>query len=414
MKLKSHFWIVLFNLAFILNLFCQPAVKILFDATKAQTAGNADWVIDADAYNLAWNPNGNVNASFNEANAQRFATASQSLITASTPETYWSGSLSNWGIDCVKKGYVVETLPFNGQITYGNVANAQDLSNYKVFVVDEPNILFTAAQKTAMMQFVQNGGGLFLISDHTISDRNNDGNDSPDIWNDFITNNGVLNSALGFTFDLANISQTSSNIPSLPTDSILHGPMGNVTQVKWSNGTTIALNPTQNASVKGVVYTTGSSFGNANVMCAYARVGNGKVAAIGDSSPPDDGTGDPNDVLYNGYTLDAAGNHQRLIMNITIWLARGGSTTTDITENSIGKLNVYPNPVSENLFISMENRLSESTFQIIDLTGRAVKTGLLEQTKNTIELKELNDGFYFLKIFSEGQLLLTKKIVKAN
>ena len=28
-------------------------IKILFDATKAETAGNADWVIDADNHNLA-------------------------------------------------------------------------------------------------------------------------------------------------------------------------------------------------------------------------------------------------------------------------------------------------------------------------------------------------------------------------
>jgi PKD repeat protein len=83
----------------------------------------------------------------------------------------------------------------------------------------------------------------------------------------------------------------------------------------------MTLNPTQNPSVKGVIYTTGSAQGNSNVLCAYSRVGSGKVAAIGDSSPPDDGTGDANDVLYNGYTLDAAGNHQKLLMNITIWLA---------------------------------------------------------------------------------------------
>jgi hypothetical protein len=410
MKFNKHLLFAAFNIVFTISLFSQPAVKILFDATKAQTAGNADWEIDADTYNLSWNPNASTTGGGNEANAQRFATASQSLITASTPETYWTGSLSNWGVDCVKKGYVVETLPYNGLITYGNTSNAQDLSNYKVFIVDEPNILFTAAQKTAMMQFVQNGGGLFLISDHTISDRNNDGSDSPVIWNDFITNNGVLNSALGFTFDLANISQTSSNIPNLPTDSLLHGPMGNVTQVKWSNGTTIAMNPAQNASVKGVVYATGSSFGNANVMCAYARVGNGKVAAIGDSSPTDDGTGDPNDVLYNGYTLDAAGNHQRLLMNITIWLARGGSSTTNIKENTLSNISIYPNPTSDNLTI--DHNMINCTAQILDISGRLIKSVDLNEMSGSIDLKDVSAGLYFLNLVSEGQLMHSQKVIK--
>jgi len=63
-------------------------------------------------------------------------------------------------------------LPYNGQITYGNSSNPQDLSNYDVFVLCEPNSLFSSTEKTAIMQFVQNGDGLFMISDHDIADRN--------------------------------------------------------------------------------------------------------------------------------------------------------------------------------------------------------------------------------------------------
>ncbi len=408
----NYFLILLFNIAFSLITFSQPAIKILFDATKAETSGNADWVIDADVYNLAWNPNGYTSSSWTEANAQRYPTPSQTLITASTPETFWSGSLSNWGVDCAKKGYIVETLPYNGQITFGNTSNAQDLSHYKVFIVDEPNILFTAAQKTAMMQFIQSGGSLFMIGDHTVSDRNGDGDDSPAIWNDFITNNGVLNSATGFTFDLANFSQTTSNIPFLPTDSVLHGPMGNVTLVKWSGGTTMSLFPSQNASVKGVIFKTGSSFGTANVMCAYSRIGNGKVAAIGDSSPPDDGTGDPNDVLYNGYTADAAGNHQRLLMNITIWLA-GPSTSTGIKEFTKEHISVFPNPVTDQLTILSDNS-EQRTAQLIDITGRVIKTVNCTEATTVVDTKELNNGIYILKLFSEEQLILTQKIIRAD
>lgn len=414
MDLNKYFYFIIFSFGFGINSYCQSTIKILFDATKAETAGNADWVMDADVYNLAWNPNGYVSASWSEANAQRYPTPSQTLITASTPETFWSGSLSNWGVDCAKKGYQVETLPYNGQITFGSTSNVQDLLHYKIFIVDEPNILFSSAEKTAMMQFVQNGGSLFIISDHTISDRNGDGNDSPSIWNDFITNNGVLNSATGFTFDLANISQTSSNIPNLPTDSILHGPMGNVTQAQWSNGTTMSLNPAQNASVKGVIYKTGSSFGNSNVFCAYSRVGNGKVAAIGDSSPTDDGTGDPNDGLYNGYTADAAGNHQRLLMNITIWLAGNTATSTNIKEYAQNHISVFPNPVTEQLNITFENNFEQKSIQLIDLTGRMVKTVMLNEANNSVDLKELNSGIYILKLFSNEQLFLTDKLIKAE
>jgi len=296
-------------------------VKILFDATKAETAGNADWVIDADTHNLGF-PNGPaVVGQGNESNPQQLPTPAQSTVTSSTSETYWEGAISAWGIECVKQGYHVETLPYNGQITYGNAGNAQDLSNYKVFVVCEPNIVFTTSEKTAMMQFVQNGGGLFMVSDHNISDRNNDGWDSPHIWNDFMSTNTVQVNPFGITFDYADFSETTTNIPSLPADPLLHGPMGNVTAAMWSNGTSMTLTPSSNSSITGVVYKTGSAFGNSNVMIAHATYGSGKVVGFGDSSPCDDGTGDPNDQLYNGWTGDASGNHRLVIMNATIWLA---------------------------------------------------------------------------------------------
>ncbi len=187
LSIAEHTIILLIILVSYSTSFSQ--VKILFDATKAESAGNADWVIDADAHNISWSSGPAVVGSGNESNPQRIPTPLQSTITSSTVETYWNGGLSSWGIDLVKIGYSVETLPYNVAINYNNTSNAQDLSNYKVFIVCEPNIMFTTAEKTAIMQFVKNGGGLFMVSDHDQSDRNNDGNDSPSIWNDLMQGN---------------------------------------------------------------------------------------------------------------------------------------------------------------------------------------------------------------------------------
>ncbi|NBX27371.1 MAG: hypothetical protein EBR55_03850 [Chitinophagia bacterium] len=327
--MKKSIFLILLSVIY-LNSFAQT--KILFDATKAETAGSADWIIDADLFNLNWNPNAYTGTSNYHSNAQRYPTPAQSGVTASTAETFWQGGISNWAIDCAKKGYTVETLPYTGQITYGNTSNPQDLSNYKVYIVCEPNILFSAAEKTAIMQFVQNGGGLFMVADHTVSDRNGDGDDSPAIWNDLMSNNTVQANPFGISFDLQNFSGISTAMATLPTsDSIKYGTAGTVTQVQWANGTSMTINPAVNATVKAVVYKSGTTpSGNNNVLFAYARYGNGKVAAIGDSSPCDDGTGNTNTniTLYNGYTGDASGNHQKLLMNATIWLASNNLTAT--------------------------------------------------------------------------------------
>ncbi len=391
----------------------SQTVKILFDATKGEMAGNGDWVIDYDATTLGVGSSGTyLTSSGHQSNPQRIPTPAQSGITSSTAETYWSGALSSWAVDCAKKGYTVETLPWNASITYGNSSNVQDLSNYKIYIIDEPQEKFTTAEKTAIMQFVQNGGRLFMISDHTGSDRNGDGWDSPMIWNDFLSNNGVHNYPFGIYFDLADFSGTSTNITASSTDSIIHGPMGSVTKVYWSSGTSMTLDPTANTTVKGVVYKSGTTGGGTtNALVAYARYGSGgKVAAIGDSSPPDDGTGNPTCTLYNGYWTDASGNHRLLLMNITIWLAE--TETTGIEEVNNGQTNVsfFPNPTSSEVNIKADNDLTNVHVAVYDMAGKVVYTKFLPMiSKDEFSTFNLATGFYLVKLNSD-QVVTSSKL----
>lgn len=290
-------------LTFTINGTTGGGTKFLFDASHAETAGNADWVIDED---------NNVQ--------KQFPTPAQSTITSSTPETFWTGAISSWGIALVKLGDDVETLPTRTAITYGNSSNPQDLSNYNVFVVDEPNTVFTSAEKTAILQFVQNGGGLLMISDHTGSDRNNDGWDSPAIWNDLMTNNSIQNDPFGYSVDLTNISETTTNVLNSPTNPIMNGSQGLVTKIQYNNGATLTLHPADNANVQGLIWqTSATSQGNTNVMSASSTFGSGRVFVITDSSPEDDGTGASGNNLFVGWTVDS---HAPLILNASLWLAK--------------------------------------------------------------------------------------------
>jgi len=377
--------------------------KILFDATKAETAGNADWIIDADQHNLDWNPGAILNSG-NESNAQTIPTSLQNSIANTTAETFWEGALSNWGIDLVKKGYQVQTLAYNQQITFGNTSNTKDLSNYKVFVVCEPNILFTSSEKTAILHFIQNGGGLFMISDHDISDRNGDGQDSPHIWNDLMQTNSVQTNPFGITFDYVNISQTTTNVFNLVADTILNGLSGtnNVSEIMYSNGTTFTLSTTQNPTVKGLIFKSGTNnTGTTNCMVAKANYGLGKVAALGDSSPCDDGTGDPNDVLYNGYTQDANGNHQKLLVNVVEWLAAANSQITflnDDAKNS-GTFIVYPNPSKGSFVLNIiSNPSTNNMIKIFNSQGEIIFNSTITASVNTIS-KEIDidvNGIYII------------------
>jgi hypothetical protein len=396
------------------SIYSHGQVRILFDATKGEMAGNADWVVDYDQTTLGVGSGGAyITSPGHQSNPQQVPTPAQSGVTGSTPETYWSGGISAWGVDCAKKGYTVQTLPWNGRITYGDISNSQDLSHYDIYIVDEPNIVFTTAEKAAIITFVQNGGGLFMVSDHNNSDRNGDGWDSPNIWNDLFNNNTVAANPFGINFDLVDFSQTTTNISASATDSVIHGPMGNVTSAQWANGTTMSLDLSRNPTVKGVVFKAGTSPGSTNVMAAYGRYGSGKVAAIADSSPTDDGTGNPGCTLYNGYFADAGGNHQRLIMNMTIWLAhKAGALALPLASAGNVTMKVFPNPSSGTQFVSASQDLTNVSMVITGITGTEVwHNHLIHISKDDVVPFTLTPGCYFLRVVSDQGLYTSVVVV---
>jgi hypothetical protein len=78
----------------------------------------------------------------------------------------------------------------------------------------------------------------------------------------------------------------------------------------------MTVNTTANARATADVWSS-SAKSNSSVMFATSTYGFGRIAAAGDSSPFDDGTGDPNDTLFNGW--DSTSDKQ-LIMNASMWL----------------------------------------------------------------------------------------------
>jgi hypothetical protein len=315
--------------------------KFLFDASHYENAGSADWQIDADGTESVPTYTGGTTV---ETKAQRIPTPAQSGITSTTAETYWKGGMSAWAVELVKKGHTVETLPVGTAITYGNTANVQDLSNYDAFMVIEPNRLFSAAEKTAIMNFVSNGGGLMMVADHTAattagtdangynpSDRDGDGFDSPRVWNDLMTNNGINNSnPFGFAVNYVDISEQPTTKVYTGTNAnaqvVLHGLAGNASMLAFYNGSTATLLPANNSSVQGLFWRMSGTVGSSSdVMALLSTYGTGRVVFVGDSSPSDDGTGDTADNLFNGWSGDSPSgftSHPALHLNASLWLAK--------------------------------------------------------------------------------------------
>jgi hypothetical protein len=363
------------------------AQKILFDARHGQTAGEADWIVDADTSQLQFltfrcQTNNNRHHS-----AQRFPTPPQSEIRSDTPETFWEGGISAWGVALAKdalnasrgRDWRIEQYAWDAPpMTFGDDGNPQDLSNYDVLILAEPNIPYTEAEAEAILEFVAQGGGLFLIADHETSDRdcsggpNGEKEDSPFILNRLMATQVRTDPAhpyldpndpdhdfgvFGIWFhenggddqgDPQNRNfdwfdeAVNNNIETDPADPIISGPFGRALGGLGFFGSTqmtISTDPGRgNPSVRAHVWRNGQTHTplpngvSTRVTFASATHGRGRVAAIGDSSPADDDTGQGS--LHPGWDKATGGvaNHI-LFLNATDWLA--GDAEPDTTEPQV-------------------------------------------------------------------------------
>jgi len=86
-------------------------------------------------------------------------------------------------------------------------------------------------------------------------------------------------------------------------------------------------------------------------------------------------------------------------------LYRIGEETSGLPTQELLTFKAFPNPTNDKLTISTEK---ESQFTLYDLTGKALKTVEVSQTKE-ISIADLNAGVYILRENTSGSHL---KIVK--
>jgi hypothetical protein len=194
------------------------------------------------------------------------------------------------------------------------------------------------------MNYIANGGGVMLVADHTAattagtdangynpSDRDGDGYDSPRVINDLMFNNGINNNnPFGFTIDYVDIDEQPTTKVYTGTNTnaqkLLNGIAGTATKLAFYGGTSATINTATNANVQGLFWRMGGTVGaTTQVMALLSTYGTGRIVFVGDSSPSDDGTGDTNDNLFNGWSGDAPTgytSHPELHLNAALWLAK--------------------------------------------------------------------------------------------
>ena len=89
-----------------------------------------------------------------------------------------------------------------------------------------------------------------------------------------------------------------------------------------------------------------------------------------------------------------------------------GKTKTDGIEELATSLNVYPNPVSDKLYIETEVEIEEVV--VYDVYGRVqnLRNSETQKLRNSIDVTDLNSGVYFVKVVTENGEVVKRFIKK--
>jgi hypothetical protein len=85
-----------------------------------------------------------------------------------------------------------------------------------------------------------------------------------------------------------------------------------------------------------------------------------------------------------------------------------------VNENEMDAVQVYPNPVSDELQINLSlNASNTAVMNVIDASGRIVmQKQLNNMSRIVVDTKTLNDGFYFIQVVNEGTVMTKSFVVQ--
>ena len=255
-----------FYLIVCLNFFCANAFasKVIYDDTHGQTAENADWVTD--------------------------------------------GAYSEMADMLKDNGFEIDDLSMKsstGRFT------SDLLKNYEAIILAEPNNPYTEEETSLFVEFVKNGGGLFIIGDHDHSDRDKDGWDAVSIFNSFTPAFGFKLQKDLILYEAPLSGKVNKNHPAM---------YGFRAVGVWAGGT-FDIFEAPDAKVEGLVYSSISK----SPYIVVSEYGKGRVFAIGDSSPFDDGTGSERTQTKKGKKLHDSYDsfnysHPQIAYNAMCWV----------------------------------------------------------------------------------------------
>lgn len=93
-------------------------------------------------------------------------------------------------------------------------------------------------------------------------------------------------------------------------------------------------------------------------------------------------------------------------------LVQCGAVNTINHLNTSEGMQVYPNPVTNDIILDLNGNFDEGNYQIFDLQGQLLLEGVVSGNKTSIDMSALSAGIYVISFISENGFAGKRKIVK--
>jgi uncharacterized delta-60 repeat protein len=82
------------------------------------------------------------------------------------------------------------------------------------------------------------------------------------------------------------------------------------------------------------------------------------------------------------------------------FIARYNNNPLGVDENPLQTASIYPNPSSGTFALELPNLTKSTRYSVLDISGKIIKTGWLNDVSTTLDISEVQSGLYFLKVDS--------------
>ncbi len=117
---------------------------------------------------------------------------------------------------------------------------------------------------------------------------------------------------------------------------------------------------------------------------------------------------------FNGANGNASTSGDQIYLSELSVIGQGPISVKDLSNNLNNNVSFYPNPAGDDLSVRIKKLLTDKNtkFEIFNLEGKVLISGNLKNADTNIDISELPEGNYILKITSQNYFSTEKLIVR--